>query len=138
MDGSYRKVDWRSIDLVPSEEFQHRSDVTLKRSCRAAVIAWLLFAGALGSARAAHLRPSTSRAAADLFTGDGVPRLEIEVDKDGLNVLAANSSNRYNAPNRPEALATIREGTNTYRQVAIHLKGSAGSFRELNEKPAFT
>jgi len=67
-----------------------------------------------------------------------VPRLEIEVDKDGLSVLQANSSNRYNAPNRPAALATIREGTNTYRQVAIHLKGSAGSFRELNDKPAFT
>jgi len=114
------------------------TDVTFKRSCHAAVIAWLLFAGAIGPALAAHLRPSTSPAGADLFAGDWAPRLEIEVDQEGLSVLRANSSNRYNAPNRPAALATIREGTNTYRQVAIHLKGSAGSFRELNDKPGFT
>src|SRR5262245_11482180 len=64
-----------------------------------------------------------------LFSGEFVPELKIEIDEAGMNILRANSSNRNNAPNRPEALATVREGTNLFRGVAVHLKGSAGSFR---------
>jgi len=73
-----------------------------------------------------------------LFAGDLVMELRIEVDREGLEILRANSSNRYNSPNRPNALATVREGTNLYRRVAVHLKGSAGSFRGLEDKPSFT
>jgi spore coat protein H len=100
--------------------------------------AWLL-AGASLPALAAH--PHTEAvpaAAAALFAGEWVPRLEIRIDANGLNVLRGNSPNRYNARNRPDALATVHEGTNIYGQVAIHLKGSAGSFREVDNKPAFT
>ena len=107
------------------------------RSCHAVASAWLLVAASL-PAPAAHPHTETLPAATDLFAGDWVPRLEIKIEEDGLNVLRGNSSNRYNAPNRPDALATVHEGTNIYRQVAIHLKGSAGSFRELDNKPAFT
>src|SRR5258706_5043180 len=32
--------------------------------------------------------------------------------------------------------ATVREGTNVFTNVAVHLKGM-GSFRPLNEKPSF-
>lgn len=73
-----------------------------------------------------------------LFSGEFVPALKIEIDQAGMNVLRSNSSNRNNAPNRPDAIATVREGTNVYRGVAIHLKGSAGSFRDVEDKPAFT
>lgn len=76
--------------------------------------------------------------AAILFSGEIVPELKIEIDQAGLDILRANSSNRNNSPNRPNAIATIREGTNVFRGVAIHLKGSAGSFRDLDNKPAFT
>lgn len=78
--------------------------------------------------------PETDR----LFGGDSVVELTIEVDGAGMEILRANSSNRYNSPNRPNALATVREGTNIYRRVAVHLKGSAGSFRGLDDKPSFT
>ena len=34
--------------------------------------------------------------------------------------------------------ATLREGTKVYRNVGLHLKGSTGSFRPIDEKPSFT
>lgn len=111
--------------------------MSFMRSCHAVASAWLLVAAGL-PALAAHPHTETLAAATDLFAGDWVPRLEIKIEEDGLKVLRGNSSNRYNTPSRPDALATVREGTNIYRQVAIHLKGSAGSFRELDSKPAFT
>ncbi|HWN97516.1 MAG TPA: CotH kinase family protein [Methylomirabilota bacterium] len=91
--------------------------------------------------RAAVYAPGGKSSSAEtdaLFLGETVLELSIEVDAQGLETLRANSSNRYNSPNRPDALATVREGTNIYQRVAIHLKGSAGSFRDVEQKPAFT
>jgi len=100
-----------------------------------AIVCWLQ-----ATLRAASYVPGgKSSAATDvLFRGESVLKLSIEVDEAGLEILRANSSNRYNSPNRPNALATVHEGTNIYRRVDIHLKGSAGSFRGLDDKPAFT
>lgn len=98
------------------------------------VIQWLAVWLCLQAGARAAVHPATDA----LFSGQFVPRLEIEVDEKGMEILRANSSNRYNAPNRPDALATVREGTNLYQRVAIHLKGSAGSFRGPDDKPAFT
>lgn len=39
---------------------------------------------------------------------------------------------------RPEVLVTVREGDATYTNVALHLKGAAGSFRPFDDKPALT
>jgi hypothetical protein len=39
---------------------------------------------------------------------------------------------------RHYARAEIREGTNVWHDVGIHLKGAAGSFRALEDKPALT
>lgn len=39
---------------------------------------------------------------------------------------------------RPEVRCTVREGGQVYTNVALHLKGSAGSFRPLDDKPALT
>ncbi len=94
-----------------------------------------------GGVRAAVYVPGGKNSSVEtdaLFSGETVLALSIEVDAQGLETLRANSSNRHNSPNRPDALATVREGTNTYRRVAIHLKGSAGSFRDVEQKPAFT
>src|ERR1041385_5406784 len=83
------------------------------------------------TARAAAKKKLFQDDAAILFSGEIVPELKIEIDQAGLDILRANSSNRNNAPNRPDAIATVREGTNIFRGVAIHLKGSAGGFRDL-------
>lgn len=39
---------------------------------------------------------------------------------------------------RPEVPATVREGDTVYTNVAIHLKGSAGSFQHFDQRPALT
>lgn len=39
---------------------------------------------------------------------------------------------------RPEVTATIREGGIVYSNVTVHSKGSAGSFRPVDDKPALT
>ncbi|MBL9127917.1 MAG: CotH kinase family protein, partial [Verrucomicrobiales bacterium] len=39
---------------------------------------------------------------------------------------------------RPEVRITVREGDRVYTNVAMHLKGSAGSFQGLDGKPAMT
>ncbi len=39
---------------------------------------------------------------------------------------------------RPEVSATIREGGVVYTNVMVHSKGSAGSFRSIDDKPALT
>src|SRR5262249_53931114 len=39
---------------------------------------------------------------------------------------------------RPEVLATVREGDVVYTNVSVHLKGAAGSFRPFDDKPALT
>jgi len=39
---------------------------------------------------------------------------------------------------RPEVRATVREGGAVYTNVAVHLKGAAGSFRPFDDKPALT
>ncbi len=40
--------------------------------------------------------------------------------------------------NRPEVMLTVHEGGVTYTNVAVHLKGAAGSFRPYDDTPAFT
>lgn len=39
---------------------------------------------------------------------------------------------------RPEALCTVRAGGQVWTNVAIHLKGAAGSFRQFDQNPALT
>lgn len=64
------------------------------------------------------------------FTNGVIPRLEIQVADDEWKKLRAN--------NRSYAKATVREGDSVYTDVAIHLKGGAGSFRPLESNPALT
>ena len=80
--------------------------------------------------RAAAAGASASQA--DQFFSSGIiPHLHIEIAKTNLVRLRQNA--------REYVRATIREGNRAYEEVGIHLKGAAGSFRDIdNEKPAFT
>ncbi|GDY20864.1 hypothetical protein LBMAG56_22100 [Verrucomicrobiota bacterium] len=64
------------------------------------------------------------------FTNSYVPRLEIEIKEPELGKLRAN--------NRAYVKATVKEGDTIYNEVAVHLKGGAGSFRALDQNPALT
>ncbi len=72
-----------------------------------------------------------NQAAADaLFTNGGLPVLKIEIARDGINSLGRNG--RVYVP------ATLREGPLVLANVMVRLKGGAGSFRSLDEKPGLT
>jgi len=80
---------------------------------------------------------ATSRAAdkpdpsAEFFKPTGpVPTFKIEVDK-------ATADSLRREP-RKYVKCTVKVGDETFKDVAIHLKGAAGSFRGFDDKPALT
>jgi spore coat protein H len=101
---------------------------------------WLVGAGFLNQQSSAetdsHNGKEKSAAADELFSGKTVVRIQIEIPRAGM--LALRNSGWGNGQDRPVAKATVREGGTTYTEVGIHLKGSAGSFRSIDEKPALT
>jgi hypothetical protein len=64
------------------------------------------------------------------FTNGPIPYLKIQVGETNLAVLRTN--------NRNYVPATVQDGDTVYEDVGIHLKGAAGSFRGLEDKPALT
>lgn len=91
-------------------------------------------------ARSSTSKPREPRAVphGSISTSD-VPRIRIEISRRGMDTLR-----QYqwawggNSWERTNVLATVREGDAVYRNVAIHLKGGAGSFRSVDQKPALT
>lgn len=66
----------------------------------------------------------------DLFRAGTIPRLRIELAPAAVDSLRQNP--------REFVPATVSDGTTVYPEVAIHLKGSTGSFRPFDDKPALT
>ena len=66
----------------------------------------------------------------DLFTGAAVRKLRVELSPQAMASLRKDA--------RRFAAGTVYEGTNVYLEVGIHLKGSVGSFRPVDDKPALT
>jgi len=75
-----------------------------------------------------------------LFVRRSLPRIQIEIPPEGMAVLREYHWRRNGEDSpREDVRATVREGGQVYTNVAIHLKGSAGSFRPIDsDKPAFT
>ena len=111
------------------------------RSMRAVVARWLAGTGmlclALGGVdagarsvakEAEQLRQRTE--ADTLFGNSPVLHLRLEIDKESLESLRKNP-HKY-------ARATLHDGGMVYSNVAVHVKGSVGSFRKVEEKPGLT
>jgi hypothetical protein len=75
-------------------------------------------------------KASKTDAADELFVSGLIPHLRIELSRSAADHLRQQP--------RVYVSATVREGETVYTNVAIHLKGSVGSFRPLDDKPAFT
>ena len=72
-----------------------------------------------------------NRAAADELFNRGTPLiLRIEIPDSGMKSLRQDA--------RKYVPATIHEGLDTYTNVQLHLKGSAGSYRGVDDKPGLT
>src|SRR5687768_14700595 len=100
----------------------------LRRSSVLAVIA--VSASMLASSAEAALRsPKLDRSDA-FFTNGTIPYLKIEIT--GTNLA------NLRRENRKSVRAKLIDGDKVYEDVGIHLKGAAGSFRPLEDKPALT
>jgi len=89
-----------------------------------------------GAAETGHGRADKAAAGEDLFTNSQVLRIQVEIPRSGLAILR--NAGWGNGQERPAARATVREGATVYTNVAVHLKGAAGSFRSVDDNPAFT
>ena len=85
----------------------------------------------LWPASAASQKESSKRDPSEaFFTNASVPRLKIQIT--GTNLAALKQDNRK------YVRATVKEGETVYEDVGVHLKGAAGSFRGLDDRPALT
>jgi hypothetical protein len=91
---------------------------------RYALIGWMAYSGTLIA------QSPNERANAFFSSKEPVPTLKVEVEKAQLDLL--------NKDPRKYIRATIRNGDTVYRDVGMHLKGAAGSFRNWDDKPAMT
>ena len=98
----------------------------------------LLWVAAFLSLRATAAKPRPADAAAALFAATNVLRIEIEIPPPALESLRSQRGFFDRSTNREKVQVTIREGGRTYTNVTAQLKGAAGSFRAIDNKPAFT
>src|SRR5688500_11917603 len=82
--------------------------------------------------------PVTASPDTNLFEDTNIVRLSIHVPKAGVKLLQRSSWRGGGGNERPEATATVTEGGTVYTNVAIHIKGAAGSFRPFDDRPALT
>jgi spore coat protein H len=74
--------------------------------------------------------PADGEPSADYFRAHPVCRIQIELEPQHFAQLR-NDSRAY-------VPATIRSLGEVFRRVGVHLKGSSGSFRDVDDKPSFT
>src|SRR5262245_53043068 len=69
------------------------------------------------------------------FTNGTVLHIRVEVPRQGIDALRQTG---WGGGQRPIVRATVKEGEKTYTNVAVHLKGAAGSFRPIDQNPCLT
>jgi len=111
--------------------------------CRPAVLLSILTALlALPVLQAAPKKPAKKAKPSDatdvLFAGQQLPHLRVEIGEAALAILRQYQWKPGPQTDRESVQVTVREGATTYTNVALHLKGAAGSFQGLDQKPALT
>lgn len=78
--------------------------------------------------------------AENLFTNTQLLRIQIEVPESGVEALRQTRMQAWEGAGekRPVVKCTVREADHVYSDVAVHLKGAAGSFRSVDDEPSFT
>ncbi|MBI3414162.1 MAG: CotH kinase family protein [Verrucomicrobia bacterium] len=103
------------------------------------LITILLTACLLTEATAKQKKPAGASPTADaLFNGKEVLQLRLEIPEKGIETLKKYQWNFGPQADREKVTATLREGNSVYTNVSLQLKGAAGSFRAIDDKPAFT
>jgi hypothetical protein len=73
-----------------------------------------------------------------LFTNSIVRHVRIEIGDDEMDILRKPVARSRTVGTRPSVMATVREGGLVWTNVSVHLKGSFGSFRPVDDRPALT
>lgn len=130
-----------SLNLTVGKNRAIRVAAVLLAGCGLTGFSTLMVSAPAANARAARgSRPAVSgstptvrvRDLSDAFFRDAkVPRIKIQISEAEVQRLRQN--------NREYVRCTVIENDGTkFQQVGIHLKGAAGSFRPLEDKPALT
>jgi len=90
------------------------------------------------SGAASRLGGREKNASDEWFPNSSVRHLQIEISPEGIQALRKYSFLARNEGQRTNVPATVREGKVTWTNVAVHIKGSYGSFRPIDDKPALT
>src|SRR4051812_26136390 len=100
--------------------------LSVSRSLLIKLWASLLFAWTSVAASAATNDPG-----ADIFAPNApILRIHVDIPKDSWRSLERDA--------RKPVSATVREGDTIYTNVMVHVKGAAGSFRDINNGPSLT
>jgi spore coat protein H len=106
-----------------------------KRGC----VAKLWPAVLLGVALCLRASAADANAGDELFADGAITHLRLEVPPAAMEILRRYAFRRDERQEARESVrCTVREGANTWSDVAIHLKGSLGSFRAVDDAPSFT
>ena len=94
----------------------------------------------LGTATAAEGKTKAPKESSDgLFTNTAIRHLSIEIAPADMAVLRKyNRRAQAGQPEREDVHVTVREGALTWTNVGLHLKGGAGSYRSVDNRPALT
>src|SRR5690349_9136147 len=112
--------------------------ITMIRQVLSGKISSLFLAVALCAPTcAAALRPDPLPGA-DIFNGTNIVRINIAIPDAGMRALRGSYWGGNPERERPEVKATVTDGSRTYKDVSVHLKGAAGSFRPIDDRPALT
>ena len=103
-------------------------------ACQQQVCQQTSFVAPATTADLAVPEPPPRDASDDFFDNGVIPQLKIELKESQAKKLREDAR-RYA---KCKLIETLPDGETTYSDVAIKLKGAAGSFRELDDRPAFT
>src|SRR5688572_370203 len=98
----------------------------------------LLFLGVSGSQAASR---TNALPGSDIFESTNVLRISITIPEAGMRLLRGDPGPNFGGDperKRPEARATITDGSRTYKDVAIQVKGAAGSWQPVDQRPGLT
>jgi spore coat protein H len=112
--------------------------ITMRRWIRGWFVGTLIAFAGLSSALAARYGGAKADPSDELFTNTTIRHLRIEIDAEEMRVLRRPVPRSRNSSERPSVPATVREGDLLWTNVAVHIKGSLGSFRPIDDKPALT
>ncbi len=103
-----------------------------------AAICLMAFSGSV-QAKEKEKQKEASKAEYQALFSDHEPlKIRIELSTNAMAALEQVQGGFGQQGSRENVVGTVREGDQVYNGVQIHLKGAAGSFRSVNDKPAFT